>query len=147
MSHQNRREINLRSLCAEWHEGDGVDPREDMRPGRRRTKLDRKTQQLSRQIQRTLDQVLSGEVADEFLNGLRVVSMVPIAGGSRFLVTLESDRPIEQVSVSEIEKRLDGWKGTLRREVARSIHRRKTPELEFRIIPRLPENQEPPYGS
>ncbi len=122
----------LQTLCAALRAGDGLDPRLEKKGGASRKDFDRKTYQLASQIGRTIDYVLSGETEDDDLRRLQVQQVIPMQGG-RFLVCLSAfdNQPI--AGQDTLLRKLMAIKKQLRWEVAQSIHRRKTPELEFRI--------------
>lgn len=122
----------LKTLCASLRAGDGLDPRFEKRGGTSRRDFDRKTYQLAAQIGRTIDYVLSGDIEDDDLRRLQVQQVIPMQGG-RFLVCLS---PFDNQPIAEQDtllRKLMAVKKQLRWEVAQSIHRRKTPELEFRV--------------
>jgi ribosome-binding factor A len=133
----------LRSLAAEVHPDDGIDPRAAVRTGRpRRTgparpRADRKTLQLCRQVAETLGDALAGQ-GDEVLRGLDVVDVTPAPDASRLLVAVRPVPPSEPLRVLE---RLDHASGRLRSEVAAAITRRRAPTLAFRIA--APDEIEP----
>ena len=120
-----RRKFDRKPPCAQWGEGDGTDPRLEPRyesgPA-----PNRKALQLCRQIERTLAGSLGGS-ADDVLRELHVESVVPWPDSRRLLVTLAGTES------SDAEERLRRAASWLRREVAAGIHRRKTPELVFRL--------------
>jgi ribosome-binding factor A len=120
--------------CGSIHEDDGVDPREFFKTGGQREKENRKAKQLCRQVAETLGQVLSGEMGDEVLRGLRVASVVPAPDSSRLLVTLCVERSPEPFDRTVVERKLAACQGRLRGEVAAAITRRKAPALAFAVI-------------
>jgi ribosome-binding factor A len=140
MTHDRRTREEMRKLCDNLHEDDGVDPREFFQAGRRPRKPDRKAQQLCRQAAETLDQVLSGEMRDPHLDCLRVASVQPAPDASRLLVTLVVDCPPEDFCLATSEERLQASSGRLRAAVAAAITRRKAPTLAWVIIG--PEDRE-----
>jgi ribosome-binding factor A len=100
--------------------------------------IDRKTQQLCKQVRRVLSCVLAGEVADEVLQGLAIDSVVPAPNASRLQVTLFPTGPLE-VPLSEVLARLERVRGRLRSAVAEDINRKRAPELSFVLAPGMPE--------
>ena len=136
-----RRE-EIRKLCAEPSEEDGIDPRKLLKPGRKRKKAHHKSTQLCRQVQRTVDLILSGETGDDLLTNLRVDSVQVGIGTTCLLVTVIADVPPDQFDPVQIENRLRAVQGLLRREVATAITRRKTPTLRFQVLPPRPNGPE-----
>jgi len=134
MAHDKRHSERLRALCGELHDDDGVDPREFFRPNRQRDKARHKSQQLCRQVQRTLDLVLSGETRDELLGALRIVSVTSSEDSSALVVTVVADVPPDRFDRAQIEARLAAMSGWLRSEVAAAITRRRTPLLVFHLL-------------
>ena len=92
------------------------------------------SQRLCHQVAETLDQVLSGEIADNLLQCLHIVSVRPAPDASRLLVTLHADCKREEFDRDLLEDRLAASKGRLRCEVAAAITRRKAPSLIFNLI-------------
>jgi ribosome-binding factor A len=117
---------------------------------KRRTRSDRKTQQLCRQVERTIGLALAAGCGDPILLELTVASVVPAPDASRLLVSvyqslktsptleMEAEEPFQTPntshSVFDIYERLEGVRGILRREVAEAITRKRAPELLFRVI-------------
>jgi ribosome-binding factor A len=126
----------LQSLCADIHPDDGVDPKEFFRPARRIKAVDRKTLQLCSQVADTLNLVLSGECADEFLQCLQVVEVRPAPDASQLLV-LVSPSPVGPVpDPAAIMQHLAAANGRLRAEVASAIVRCRAPKLVFQYVVR-----------
>ncbi|HWE40346.1 MAG TPA: ribosome-binding factor A [Isosphaeraceae bacterium] len=125
-----RRKV-LRSLCAEVHPDDGVDPRERARSSGRK-KAPRKGRQLCKQVAETLDGVLAGE-GDALLQSLRVVAVEPAPDLARLLVTVASALPGAAIDPAAVLDHLGRAAGHLRSEVAAAITRRKAPSLAFRV--------------
>ncbi len=121
----------LRSLCAEVHPEDGVDPRELVRDSSRK-KTSRKTYQLCGQVAETLSHVLAGQSGDDVLRSLQVVSVAPAPDVSRLMITV-APQPSERTDPLVVLERLGRASARLRCEVAAAITRRKTPMLVFRV--------------
>jgi len=134
MALDDRQRERLRALCGELHDDDGVDPRRFFRPDRKRDKDCRKSKQLYRQVQRTLDLIFSGETRDELLAALRVVSVASGAGASALLITVVADLAPDHFDRPAIEAQLAQMSGRLRSEVAAAITRKRTPLLVFRVL-------------
>jgi ribosome-binding factor A len=118
------------ALATDLGPEDGIDPRTLPRhPGR---VSNRKALQLCRQVEHALGLFL-GDCGDVVLRDLLVQSVVPAPDSSRLLVTLSYSGP-EAVELSDVLTRLQGAHGLLRSEVAAAIHRRKTPDLTFRVV-------------
>jgi ribosome-binding factor A len=122
----------LRSLCAEVHPDDGIDPRELARRGGPRGKPRRKVEQLCRQVAETLDSALAAE-RDDVLQGLQVVSVAPAPDASRLLVTVRAVAAPSAVDPGLVLDRLARASPRLRCEVAAAITRRKAPTLTYRL--------------
>jgi ribosome-binding factor A len=133
MAHEPKSRARLRAHCDEFHDDDGVDPREYFRPQRKPSKYDRKTRQLCQQVQQTLDQIFGGELRDELLDSLRVVS-VDSTASSTLLVTVVADLPPQQFDRARMESRLSELAGWLRSEVAGAITRKRAPLLMFHLL-------------
>lgn len=118
----------LRSYCLHPGPDDGVDPRRDHRGGTGKI-VNRKARQLCAQVAEILSGVLA-ESGDDILRDLLVESVLPAPNAGRLLVTV---RPILVVDLSQALERLEGSRGRLRSEIAAAIHRRRTPDLLFRV--------------
>ena len=78
--------------------------------------------------------VLSGECRDEILQRLCVCDVQPQPAAPRLLVTVcpvINDDDFDPVLTVERQQTSIGW---LRSEIARSISRRKVPELAFHVV-------------
>jgi len=129
-----RRKLSRKELlasCAEIGPDDGVDPRDDNR-GASARRASRKTLQLCRQVARTLNAVLGG-CRDDVLNGLFVAAVQPAPNPGRLLVTVAASPAAAAFGASEVLAHLDKASSLLRCEVAAAIHRRRAPELAFRV--------------
>lgn len=118
--------------CSEAGPGDGLDPRYD-RPDPDRAEAGRKTMQLCRQIAETLGGVLSG-LADPALRDLIVAAVEPARGKGRLLVTLAPAPSAASMPPEILAERISAAAGLFRAEVAAAVHRRKLPDLVFRLI-------------
>jgi ribosome-binding factor A len=122
----------LRSACADVGPGDGIDPRLDGRDPSGPV-ANRKALQLSGQVARTLSGLLA-ESEDDVLRDLLVVSVVPAPYASRLLVTVAPSPAAEAAEAAAVLARLERVRGRLRTEVAAAVHRRKAPDLTFRVV-------------
>ena len=122
---------DLLSSCAAVGSQDGQDPRYD-RPDEPVKVGNRKALLLCGQVQQTLADVLAG-CADDVLRDLLVESVVPFTTAVRLLVTVRKPADLDAATVSA---HLERARGLLRSEVAAAIHRRKTPDLLFRVMER-----------
>src|SRR5262245_30193172 len=139
----------MRRLCAEPGEDDGLDPRlASRRPGRGgRTRHsggpafgpgstphapDRKAVQLCRQVAVTLDEVLA-ECGDDVLRGLRVVDVTPFPDASRLLVSVSPVDPHAPGTPGPeaVLQHLQHAGGHLRCEVAAAVTRKRAPLLVY----------------
>jgi ribosome-binding factor A len=125
----SRREIQ--KWVTEIGPGDGSDPRFDSR-GRSGPVRNRKTLQLCAQVERTLASVLA-ESTDEWLRDLWVVAVEPAPNETRLLVTLQRAPSGTDRDPAELFTHVLHAAAKLRAEVASAIHRRKTPELAYRL--------------
>jgi ribosome-binding factor A len=119
-----------RPLCAAFGPDDGVDPR-DWAKGDRGPVKNRKALQLCRQVAETLHLALAG-CGDPCLNDLLVLDVMPFPDSSRMLVTVQSATGTATDPAAILE-RVRQAAAMLRNEVAIAIHRRKTPDLVFRV--------------
>ena len=88
-----------------------------------------KAQMLARQAQRVLSLSLSGECNDDLLREVLVLSVEPANGdGSLLLAQLVPPRGADPI---DLLRRLDRCLPLLRREIARAITRKRSPEIHF----------------
>jgi ribosome-binding factor A len=124
---------DLLSACGEIGPDDGIDPRTQSRHESRKVP-NRKALQLCGQVAQTLAHVLAWECGDERLQGLIVESVRPAPNSARLLVTIRFGDARPVISPAEVLAQLAQASGMLRSEVVAAIHRRKAPELTFRIL-------------
>jgi ribosome-binding factor A len=122
----------LLSSCEDVGPGDGLDPRLEPRDTSRHVK-NRKALQLCGQVAQALTLAL-GECGDEVLRDLAVESVVPAPTSARLLVTVYLATLGDRLGAAEAQEHLQRAAGLLRSEVAAATHRRKTPELTFRVV-------------
>ncbi|MDB5343075.1 MAG: ribosome-binding factor [Schlesneria sp.] len=122
---------SFETMCGQPSPEDGLDPRDYFKPTRQRRDT-RKDWQLCRQVFETLNYVLSGDGHDDVLQGLLVSEVAPAPDATRMLVTVQSLDAV--VDPTAILQSLQLAMGRLRAEVARSISRRKVPELAFQVF-------------
>jgi hypothetical protein len=122
----SRRE--LLSSCVEPGTGDGCDPRLDRREGTGKVS-NRKALQLCAQVARTLASVFA-DCGDDVLRDLLIDSVTPMPNTSRLLVTV---LPTATIETSVLLDHLERARGKLRTEAVAAIHRRRAPDLVFRV--------------
>ena len=94
----------------------------------------RKALQLCGQVAETLAFVLAGETGDDVLRDLVVVSVVPAPNTSRLLVTVSPSVAAADADLDAIGSSSTKCAARLRGEIATAIHRRRVPELTFRVV-------------
>ena len=108
------------------------------RGGRSGPKNDRKTMQLCSQVRRTVEQVLLGDLDDDVLRNLYVVSVDPAPDDSCLLVTVGPYASGVAIDPVQVIAHLGAANGHIRSEVAAAITRRKAPSLLYQVVPPLP---------
>jgi ribosome-binding factor A len=121
------------SASADVGPGDGLDPRLD-RPDEAGKVKNRKALQLCGQVAETLALVLA-DSGDAVLQNLLVQSVRPWPTSARVLVTVATPAG-DEVDGQTVAAHLEAARLRLRAEVAAAVHRRKVPDLLFRIAPR-----------
>ncbi|MFO0935401.1 MAG: hypothetical protein U0798_02665 [Gemmataceae bacterium] len=106
---------------------------------------DRKTSQLCGQVKDALIGIVSG-LGDEWLNGLTVLMVEPAPHAGRLRVTVAADSPADVTDRTAILDHLRRASGLIRSEVARSITRRKMPELVYEVVVGSGFAQESDFG-
>lgn len=134
MALSRKQRDQMRALCGEIHDDDGVDPRDFFRDGgASRHKNDYATLRLCAQVRQTLELVLPGALGAAGA-ALRVASVTPAPDASRLLVSIVIDESTPEATKRWIEARLVEIAPWLRSEVAASITRRKSPMLSWALI-------------
>ncbi|MEL6344594.1 MAG: ribosome-binding factor A [Myxococcota bacterium] len=122
----------MQELCEQVGPDDGLEPRARRRSSRANRKTDRKVRQLCGQVNRTLSMALAAS-RDPILQALTVEDVSPNPDASRLRVDV---RPLDpDLTPQATMARLDAASGRLRAEVARSIQRKRTPNLSFGWVP------------
>lgn len=96
--------------------------------------IQRKVQQLCRQVEERLGLVLAGEIDDPALQDLYVMDVSPEPGSGRLIVRLARAPGTANTPTSALLPRLDALRSFFREEVASAIHRKRTPDLVFQIL-------------
>lgn len=130
MNSKRRSRKQLFSSCDDVGSKGGVDPRMFLQ-NQSRGRPNRKALQLCRQISHTLGSVLAWESGDDLIRDLLVLSVDPAPDSSRVLVTVSLQTAAD---VSVVLEKLRQHSGRLRTEVAAAIHRKRAPELVFRVV-------------
>jgi ribosome-binding factor A len=123
---------HIRNLGSEPAPENGTDPRDWLRESGA-SRGGRKTRQLCRQVERTLNYVLAGECDDDLLRDFGVISVEPAPDAKRLLVTVSPSLPVSY-QLAEVLEHLQAATPMLRSLVAASIHRKRAPELTFRVV-------------
>jgi hypothetical protein len=102
----------------------------ELRGRDRSRRVEQKTQQLCRQVQRALNMALAGEFSGGTLGDAFVVQVSPVTGGGRLVVHVGISA---DGAVSEVLGELRNRAPRLRAVVAGYISRKRAPELSFAI--------------
>jgi ribosome-binding factor A len=100
-------------------------------PAQARRKLD----QLSRQVEERLALVLGGEIDDPHVSALTLLGVEPEPGSGNLVVVLALPVGAGGGEAQLVMRRLDALRPYLRSEIAGAIHRKRTPNLVFRLVP------------
>ena len=133
MKRRSIRRHDLFAGCAAPGAGDGFDPRLESGEAPRKV-ANRKALLLCGEAERTLSAVLAGECGDDVLRNLIVASVKPAPTSARLLVTVYPATPVQGADAATVLAHLERAKGLLRTEVAAALHRRKAPDLMFRVV-------------
>jgi hypothetical protein len=118
----------------EVYPGDEADIGRFFGDGEKSRKGNWKVQQLCKQVERTATLALSGEWVADALLGAAVASVEPApdAGRLRVLIVLAPASRADDVETAR--RALSGLATRFRAEVARSIHRKRVPEIVFDVV-------------
>jgi ribosome-binding factor A len=123
---------DLLASCSDLSPEDGQDPRTFFRKPSGKV-ANRKALQLCGQVARTLSGVLAGECGDPVLREVLVESVRPFPDSAHLLVTVVPASFAEAMTAATVLDHLHRAGGLLRREVAAAIHRKRAPQLLFRV--------------
>jgi hypothetical protein len=116
-----------------------VRPYEEADPRRFFDKTDRsgnrnwKVQQLCKQVERAAAVTLAGECEGDALLGAAVVFVEPAPDSSRLMATVALAPGKGSDDVAAARAALARWAASFREEVARTIHRKRVPEIVFDV--------------
>lgn len=131
---KRQRERLLKQHCGAINDDDAIDPRHYFYNKRKPNRKYRKSYQLCRQVADTLQLVLRD--GDPNLDSVSVVDVLPAPDSKRMLVLVRIQPVREVLSASSIESTmaiLQNHIPRLRSEIARTINRKKTPQLIFEL--------------
>ncbi len=97
----------------------------------------RKLERLCAQVEQAVSLALGGS-EDERLRDLTVESVEPAPDGTRLLVSVVPAGGASLDELDDLYAALGRARGWLRQQVAAEIHRKRTPDLSFRVLPRWP---------
>jgi ribosome-binding factor A len=144
-SSQNSQRERLLEMCGQLHEDDCVDPNQYFKPNRKLDVANKKAKQLCRQALETLEMVLS-DCDEELMQSLVVAGVDPAPDSSRLLVTVGVDLEPDEFDQSLILSILQNQTPRLRAELARSISRKRVPNLSYRIFSKA-QLEQPSIGT
>lgn len=140
-----KRKVPLRDQllrnCADIHTDDGQDPKLYFRKGRRRA-ANRKTLQLCRQVAEALQLLLGGELADEVLRDLEVLTVTPAPDSSQLLVCVGPATGARLPDAAIVASRLNSAAGRIRAEIASVVTRRRAPRLLLQYVDRIRQEEQ-----
>ncbi len=108
----------------------------------RTRKANFKALQLGKQVERAVSETLASEWLGDALAGAWVAAVEPAPDAGRLLVTVLLDPRATSADVAEARAALCAATAVFRSEVARSIHRKRVPELAFDVRPAVSPDPE-----
>jgi hypothetical protein len=103
--------------------------------GARSRKGNWKVAQLCKQVERAATGALEGEWTSDALLGAAVASVAPAPDASRLRVLVVLSPAKETTDVERARAALVALTPAFREEVARSVHRKRVPEIVFEVMP------------
>ncbi|HID99698.1 MAG TPA: ribosome-binding factor A [Thiotrichaceae bacterium] len=119
------------SLCEEIRPEDGIAPRKRSHAN---TQRHRKTYQVCKQAEKTLNLVMAGEWVEPLLRELIVSAVEPNPDSAHLLVIVEPISTSVLLDQDEVLSALLRAKGRLRAAIATAINRKRTPLISFLFI-------------
>ncbi len=133
MNKSTQRSAVIDSLCAEFDpEQDGIDPRVLARRYQAQTSRSGKNEQLAKNVQRILAQVLQAEIHDPLLQQIVIMAVAAEPRGAGLNVAVQLPAAM-WAQHSDVLSRLQQLQGFLRSEIAHAVQRRKVPALRFEL--------------
>ena len=134
---------DLSSLCTSVRADDGIPPailakRERQMRDQRNRVGNTRSLQLCEQIRRALADALVCDCSDASLADACVGQVEAMCGSSVLLATVSFPAD-EATSLDEWHARLQAASGQLRAGIAGAIHRKRVPQLRFKVIPAASE--------
>jgi len=129
---------NVSTLCAEVRPDDGIDPRTIVHQPVR-DKSHRKTYQVCKQAERTLNLMLAGNLVEPLLRELSVYTVEPYPDSSHLLVIVEPVMTMVSLNKDEVLHALHRANGHLRSALATTLNRKRVPQLTFHFVTPLTE--------
>ena len=133
MTSRQQRLKEMASLCAEVGPEDGVDPRTIVHKQARQP-THRKTYQVCKQVEKTLNLVLAGESVEPLLHEIIVSAVEPAPDSSHLLVIVEPNSMAVSLDENDVLAALQRATGRLRAAIATAINRKRTPQISFRFL-------------
>jgi len=127
---------NVDSLCAEVRPDDGIEPRA-CQPVR--DKSHRKTYQVCKQTERTLNLRLASNTVEPLLRELSICAVEPYPDSSHLLVIVEPMTTTVSLNKNDVLQALQRANGYLRSALATTINRKRVPQLTFQFVTPLTE--------
>lgn len=93
-----------------------------------------RTERLCAQVRRAIEFALAGDTTDPVLLDLTVEDVQAPHGENDLRVTLAARGEAADLGREDLMQRVEAAKGVMLQEVARTITRRKLPELHFELI-------------
>ena len=115
--------------CGQIHEDDGIDPRVYFKSKRHR-KENRKTKQLCQQVARTLNLCLN-DCHDPIVESMFLEAVQPAPDSSCLLIHVQCD--MDDFDHTEALQAIRNQTARLQFEIARSINRKRVPNLLFSV--------------
>ncbi len=110
-----------------------ADPRRFFDDTDRSRKGNWKVQQLCKQVERAAAVTLAGECESDALLGATVASVEPAPDSSRLMATVVLASGKGTDDLADARAVLARSAASFREEVARTIHRKRVPEIEFNV--------------
>lgn len=117
----------------EVYPDDAVDPARFFGGGDRSRRNSRKVDQLCKQVDRAAASVLAGDCRDECLLGACVAAVQPAPDAARLMVTVVIASGLSEDPLRDAREALGRSTALFRQEVARSIYRKRVPEIVFDV--------------
>jgi len=131
MKPRNRTERSMLECCEELHVDDGISPRHQN--NKTPNQKNQSTERLCSQVQKAVRMAIAEYCLNTALSQWDAVSVIQEDGSPTLIIDMMQVTG-EPESAPVINRLLDKYKSSIRRTIAETITRKRTPSIRFRLV-------------